>query len=389
MDKIGTSGQRPSNCGNHYPGSPGHCPPRCGDQRERQSKWGSSMLGRVSAALLAVALVAPPATAEQAVPNPPWPARCPLAVGLLIDQSGSMSGRFGEVRQATRNVVDALRDKPSKVTIIGFGTVARTVRSDVDVSDDDSRRQLKDDVDLLEVGEGTGSATNWEAALAAAAAHDLDLVVLVTDGVPTAYGDPAQDGPDTPLAAAVATADRLKSAGTRVVAVGIDLATGADGNLAAVTGPQAEQDYFIGEQSSLLRRLYDIMASACGVPFDALAKPEPAVFPWRNALLAALAVVVAIGLLAFLLYRRRRVPVRVDEPVRPTKADAPSAIDHAHLAQRLRDSGKGVDAPHSGGGTGRSSEPGEGGDDPTPPARRSMPLDFLDRKPPTKKDNNP
>jgi hypothetical protein len=345
------------------------------------------MFGRVSAALAVVALVAPPATAARDVANPSWPARCPLAVGLLIDQSDSMSGRFGEVRQATRNVVDALRDKPSKVTIIGFGTEARTVRSDVDVSADDSRRRLKDDIDLLDVGEGTGGATNWDAALAAAATHDLDLAVLITDGVPTAYGDPAQDGPDAPLTAAVASADRLKRAGTRVVAVGIDLATGADANLAAVTGPQAEQDYFTGEQSSLLRRLYEILASACGVPFEALPKPEPAVFPWRDALIAVLAAALVIGLLAFLLYRRRRVPARTDGPVNPTKVDAPAAIDHAHLAQRLRDSGKGVRARDGGGKAPSNSEAGGGGD-PTPPARRSMPLDFLDRKPPITKDNN-
>ncbi|MEU4742624.1 vWA domain-containing protein [Actinosynnema sp. NPDC023658] len=339
---------------------------------------------------MAVVLLAPPATAAQDVTNPPWPARCPLAVGLLIDQSDSMSGRFGEVRQATRNVVDALRDKPSKVTIIGFGTEARTIRSGVDVSDDSSRRRLKDDVDLLDVGEGTGGATNWDAALAAAAAQDLDLVVLITDGMPTAYGDPARDGPDTPLTAAVATADRLKRAGTRVVAVGIDLAPGADANLAAITGTRTEQDYFTGEQSSLLRRLYDILASACGVPFEALPKPEPAVFPWRDALLAALAAVSLIGLLAFLLYRRRRHPVRADGPVQPNKADAPAVIDHAHLAQRLLDSRKSADAGDDGREARRDSEGGEGGGDKTPPARRrSMPLDFLDRKPPTKKDNNP
>lgn len=133
-------------------------------------KWGSSTVGRVSAA---VAPVAPPAAAAQGASNPPRPARCPPAVGLPIDQSDSMSGRFGEVREATRNVVDALDDKPSCVTIIGFGTVARTARSDVDVSDDDAGRGLEDDVDVLDSGEGTGGATNRDAALTAAGSHDL------------------------------------------------------------------------------------------------------------------------------------------------------------------------------------------------------------------------
>ncbi|WP_158846647.1 VWA domain-containing protein [Saccharothrix deserti] len=386
-------------------------------------KWGTSVFGRISAVLAAAVFLAPPAVAAQDVANPPWPARCPLELGLLVDQSDSMGSRFGEVREATRNVIDALRDKPSRVTVIGFGTTARTVQSDVDVSDTGLRRGLKDDIDQLDTGDSTGGATNWDAALATAESHGVDVAVLITDGMPTAYGDPALDGPEDPLAVATATADRLKSSGTRVVAVGIDLPPGGDANLAAVTGPQVEQDYFTGEQSSLLRRLYDIVASACGVPITALPQPEGGVFPWQEVLAATLAAALAIGLIAFLRYRRRRPVGAVGPAGRPARqrVEAPSAIDHRDLTEKLRDSATGIgttgnDNRTAGTGTGSTdtstaktsaadtADPRSGGTDTastdtastdtagdsgSPPARRSMSLDFLDRKPPTTKDNNP
>jgi hypothetical protein len=319
----------------------------------------SGLFSLVVAVLL---LCAPAAAAAQG--NPPWPARCPLKLGLLIDQSDSMDSRFGEVREATRNVIDALRDKPSEVTIIGFGTTARTIRSGVDVSDADRRRSLKDDVDELSTGDATGGATNWDAALAAAHPLDLDVVVLISDGLPTAYGDPAVDTPEQPLTVAVATADRLKSSGTRIVAVGIDLQAGADQNLEAITGPTAGQDYFTSDTRGLLRMLYGIVASSCGVPLAALPTPEPGVFPWLEAVLGALAVSAVIALAAIVRHRRRRASAAPPPPQRAASSPAPAAaIDHGGVANRLREK-------------------------PSPPAPRSMSLDFLqDPKPPTTKEN--
>jgi uncharacterized protein YegL len=363
-------------------------------------KWETSASGRIGGvlAVLAVTLLpAPPAVAGQDVENPPWPARCPVELALLVDQSDSMTGRFGEVREATRNVIDALRDKPSRVTVIGFGTTARTVRSDVDVSDTDLRHGLKDDIDRLDVNDSTGGATNWDAALTLAGSHGVDVAVLITDGVPTAYGDPATDVPDDPLVVATATADRLKAAGTRVVAVGIDLPPGGDANLAAVTGPQVDQDYFADGQSSLLRRLYEIVASACGVPLTALPQPEPPVFPWREVLAGTLAAALAIGVIGFLLYRRRRGPAGATGPVgRPARPEpaAPAALDHRDLTEKLRREnaagvGTGDDRTDVGTGDDQTDSTGVDTGDKDTAARRSLSLDFLDRTPPTKKDNTP
>ncbi|MCP2167104.1 von Willebrand factor type A domain-containing protein [Goodfellowiella coeruleoviolacea] len=320
--------------------------------------YGISRYSRIAALFLATLITATPEAVALAEPNPPWPGHCPLRITLVIDQSDSMNVRFPQVREATKNVVDALRDKSSTVTVVGFGTAAATIRSSVDVSDEDSRHRLKDDIDGLGTASG---ATNWDAALATAEGRHQDVVVLVTDGMPTVYGDPARDGPDDPVVVAAATADRLKRAGTRVAAVGIELAPDAEANLRAITGPEPDQDYFVGEQSSLLRTLYEVVASACGVPFEALPKPEPSVFPWSAALTGTAAVAALVTMIAWVLHRRRRPPAAVaSEPVR--RGNTPTAIDHQDLTRKLRD--ENAAAP-----------------------RRSMSLDFLDRQPPNTKDN--
>ncbi|KOV90037.1 vWA domain-containing protein [Nocardia sp. NRRL S-836] len=344
-------------------------------------------------AVLATVMV-PAHAAAQDVPNPPWPKACPLKLGLLVDRSDSMGARFDDVREATRNVIDALRDKRSEITVVGFGTVAGSVGSAVDVSDEDARRRLKDDVDDLETGGDVGGATNWEAALSAVRPLDLDVVVLITDGVPTVHGNPPQQDGEPALAAAKTAADQLKSAGTRVVAVGIDLAAGGEENLAAVTGPVAGQDHFTGGNASLLRQLYDIVAASCGVAVADLPTPEPAVFPWKEVLLGLLALLLLVGVIA-LVRNRGRVrttphPVRKSVPVKTS----PDRIGHQDLVQDLRgrprqDQPAQDHAPHgpTGSHDGVQKMPDRQAEPPREKPRRSMSLDFLsDPSHPEKKD---
>jgi hypothetical protein len=276
----------------------------------------------------------------EAAPNPPWPASCPLRLGLVVDQSSSMVGRFGDVREAARNVVDSLRDKPSEVSIIGFGTDAEVISAAVDVSNDDARHQLKDRIDELDAHDGDDSATNWEAAFVAARTLDLDVVILMTDGFPNVYGNPVQEGPEA-ITAAVAAADQLKSEGTRVTAVGIDLESGGEDNLRVITGPGRGDDYYVTGTAGLLRQLYGIVASSCGVPLTALPQPEPPTFPWGPTILGTLAGLALLTVVAFLFHRRRAT---VTAPSRPSRAVARDhRIDHSHLTERLR----GSDHPHS------------------------------------------
>lgn len=321
-------------------------------------------------AVLVAALTCLPAAAQD-VANPPWPSSCPLKLGLLVDRSTSMGARFGDVREATRNVVDALRDKRSEVTIIGFGTVASALGSPVDVSDEDARHDLKDRIDDLDTGGDVGGATNWEAALTTARPLDLDVVVLITDGEPNAFGNPPQESTEQALTAAKAVSDQLKTSGTRVVGVGIDLATTGEENLKAVTGPVAGQDHFVSDTSGLLRQLYDIVASSCGVPLTALPTPEPAVFPWQEVLLGALGLLLLVGLIALLRHRGRgRVaPVATAPKSAPPAKPAPVAINHQDLMQEMQEQQQQRVT--------KQEQP-----------KRSMSLDFLaDKTDPTTKDN--
>lgn len=273
------------------------------------------------------------AAAQPNVPNPPWPARCPLRLGLVVDQSSSMAARFGEVREAARHVVDALRDQHSELSIIGFGTGAEVIRSDVDVSDDDARHQLKDQIDELAAHHGDASATNWEAALIAARALHLDVVILVTDGFPNVYGDPVQEGPEAITAAAAAAAE-LKTDGTRIAAVGIDLVHDGEENLQIITGPGRGNDYYVTDTAGLLRQLYEIVADSCGVPMAALPRPEPPEFPLTRTILGAFAGLTLLVFVAFLLHRRRGSAT--GPPARRSHAVVQDQrIDHSHLTRQL------------------------------------------------------
>ncbi|WP_166663873.1 vWA domain-containing protein [Actinophytocola oryzae] len=276
------------------------------------------------------------AAAQPNTPNPPWPARCPLRLGLVVDQSSSMAQRFGDVREAARNVVDSLRDKHSEVSIIGFDADAEVVARAVDVSDDDARHDLKDRIDELEANAGAGGATNWEAALVAARSLDPDVVILVTDGFPTVYGDPVREGEEA-VAAAAAAADQLKNDGTRVSAVGVDLATGAEENLRTITGPARGNDYYTTDTTGLLRRLYEIVANSCGVSVAALPRPEPPEFPLARTILGSLAGLALLTFVAFLFRRRRGAATGARGPARGGRAVvADQRIDHGHLTRQLR-----------------------------------------------------
>lgn len=279
------------------------------------------------------------AAAQPNVPNPPWPASCPLRLGLLVDQSSSMAPRFDDVRDAARNVVDSLRDRQSEVSIIGFGTSANVVSRAVDVSDDDARHELKDQVETLDALDGDSSATNWEAALAKARALELDVVILVTDGIPNVHGNPVRENDKGAVTAAAAVADQLKNDGTRIAAVGIDLDRDGEDNLRVITGARRDNDYYVTDTDGLLRQLYGIVASSCGVPLAALPQPESPDFPWTPTLLGAVGGLVLLIFVAFLLRRRRDDAAGRQSLSRGGHSMVVDLrINHSHLIRQLRDS---------------------------------------------------
>lgn len=259
-----------------------------------------------------------------------------------------MATRFDDVREAARNVVDSLRDKRSEVSIIGFGTNADVISRDVDVSDDDARHELKDRIDALDALENDDGATNWEAALAKARTLELDVVILVTDGIPNAHGNPVQPDDIGAITAATAVADQLKNDGTRIAAVGIDLDSAGEANLRDITGSARDNDYYVTDTTGLLRQLYGIVASSCGVPIAALPQPEPPEFPWVPTLLGALGGLALLMFAAFLLHRRRGSAANQRTPARSGRGvAADQRVDHSHLTRQLRGNQTESSNPHS------------------------------------------
>ncbi|HEU0087346.1 MAG TPA: vWA domain-containing protein [Pseudonocardiaceae bacterium] len=274
----------------------------------------------VSAAIL----LAGPPTARADSPNPPWRQQCPQRIALVMDLSESMGPNLDSIKQSASDLIDALRGARNEVAVVAFGTDAAIAVPPTDVGADDQRRKVKEQIKDLTLLEGNLGGTNWEAALTTVGALQPDVVILLTDGQPTAHGQPAVagSGPWDPehLAFAVRAAKALQGSGTRVVGLGIGLPTENVSNLAAVTGPTAGDDFYPTDTSGLLGKLYDIASKACGLPVVALPQPEPGTFPLIPIISAGLVTVLAAVIGGILLNRRRSATV-----VPATSADRPTA----------------------------------------------------------------
>lgn len=247
-------------------------------------------------------------------PNPPWPQQCPLRIALVVDLSDSMEPHLDAVEQSVGELVEALGAEaldgvPNEVAVVIFGSGADVAVPMTDVSDDDIRGQVSD------LGTTRGS-TNWEAALTAARGLQPDVVVLLSDGEPDSLG-PAVDA-----------ANALKSDGTRVVGLGIGLHSSSVGNLVAVTGPAAGDDFYQTSSSGLLDNLFEVASKACGmqvgpvppppVPQPASpAPPAPGSFPLIPVIIAGVAAVLAAVVGGILLSRRRSDLAVVSTPAPP------------------------------------------------------------------------
>lgn len=323
--------------------------------------------------LLALAGCLIPAVPASAAPQPSWPARCPLTVGLLVDRSSSMASSFAEVRGASKDLVDALRGRHTQVTIIGFGTAADVLLPLTDVARQDARRRVKSAIGDLDALSGDQAGTNWDAALQLAGQFDLSVVVILSDGDPTVSGAAVGGGavrsgdPEAALAAARVSADRLKTAGTRVVPVGIGLRAGSEQHLAAISGPVPGDDYYSTNLTGLRRQLYDIASKSCGIPVAALPTPEPPGFPLREALVLTFLVLAGLLGAGLLVQRLRRGPRRAGPRPPPVRGRA-AVTPPAPLTIEAFGPGAGL----------MVEEPGGGGGSPAGRQANVMSLDFLE-----------
>lgn len=172
-------------------------------------------------------------------PNPPLSQSCGLDIGLIVDTSGSVdSTEMGQMKTALKSFAGAFVGTPTVFSLTSFNTnstlnrpfsrtptqMAGTSPSTGDISTD--------------IPSAGNNHTNWDSGFGRSFdsftpdphADKSNLIVIATDGSPNRFGYPTTDPSglnyNTGLAPAVARANSIKTAGTRIVVVGIGEDTG-------------------------------------------------------------------------------------------------------------------------------------------------------------------
>jgi uncharacterized repeat protein (TIGR01451 family) len=227
-------------------------------------------------------------------PNPSLPARCGINLALDFDLSNSITRtEFAQMRQASVGLVTALQGTPSQIGVYSFasfapatnGTGGTVNHPTVPGTQPSSNFALPATpvataagattvnqriVGLTRVASASGG-TNWDQGLTQlvrSGQPHYDAVLFITDGDPTTYG-PNNNGTGTStddfdVNAAISSANSVKSAGTRVIAVGVSNTTGPEVNrLRAISGPVANSDYFVTNWAALQETIVDVATAAC------------------------------------------------------------------------------------------------------------------------------
>lgn len=193
---------------------------------------------------------------SQSLDNPPLPKECGLKVGVVFDTSGSL-GETGiaNAKAALDTFVDSFKGTSTEMSLFSFsttspGTGATNAPALLPVTTTAQADIFKAQYEGWESGGGT----NWDRGFAKAAnsGNAYDLVILLTDGNPTVYGETPSGAASAyntlgDIDAGIFSANQLKAAGTRIMAIGVGSAVNTPAsafNLRAVSG-QVEGDDFI------------------------------------------------------------------------------------------------------------------------------------------------
>lgn len=196
-------------------------------------------------------IISPPDGAQWVhgrVPNPPMPQRCGLRVAVVADFSTSLkyadTNAFIASRNAANNLIDALAGTPAEIGLYNFATRAPQVSNATTHKQNPAYQNrdpyislwnaqgVKEAKDVVSKWTNGGGSTNWEAGLLQVADGNYDVVYFITDGMPTLSSksrDLGLDGAfvqESALNQAIDAANTLKSAGTRIVPIMVDLTLG-------------------------------------------------------------------------------------------------------------------------------------------------------------------
>ncbi|MBO3086605.1 DUF7927 domain-containing protein [Cellulomonas fengjieae] len=220
---------------------------------------------------------------QQSRTNPPPVQSCGLRVALVLDLSGSVtSPQLAALKSASDTFVDALTGTPSEAALFSFSTATPALGATQNypglspISTPAAAAEFK----ARYASWTSQGGTNWDRGLAAPAeaAAEYDVAIVITDGDPTYYNQPAE-GPGNftrlrEMENGIFSANALKAQGTRVLAVGVgagvsDAATAQ--NLRAISGPtaydgtnsQAADYYQVTDYSAVGQALRQLALGEC------------------------------------------------------------------------------------------------------------------------------
>jgi hypothetical protein len=219
--------------------------------------------------------------------NPELAPRCGARVTLLYDVSGSISAaEAAAMKTASMEFVDALAGTPSSVAIASFASAAPAAGNanllPTSVADPTGVAAVKTAIGELSRPDGDDRFTNWDAAFRSVVGQS-DIVVMFTDGNPTVHDVPAAFPPVLTgldqLDAGVLSANAVKAAGARVLAVGVgDLDALSKENLSLVSGPVEGRDYAVttfADVRTVFRSLADALCPRPEIPIVVSPAPDP------------------------------------------------------------------------------------------------------------------
>lgn len=227
---------------------------------------------------------------QNSLVNPSFPQQCGINVGIVLDLSNSVSANdLGQMKLAANGFVDALTGTPSKIGTFTFATEGPARSGDtldpVSVSSAAGAATVKNKVNTYALPGGGAGGTNWDRGFyqVVQSSSDFDVVVIITDGSPTYYGDAAGPGSYTRFAElenGIFSANAIKKSGTRVIGFGVgsgvsDAAAGL--NLRSISGPTLNSDYYqSADYAAAGKQLRDLALGNCNGSISIVKQVIPA-----------------------------------------------------------------------------------------------------------------
>ncbi len=206
----------------------------------------------------------PDAIIVDAVPNPPLGESCGLDIVMTWDSSGSIdSAEYAQIQAALVSFVEAFlvdAQTPTEFALVEFASTALIRQGFTD-----NAAVLINEINEPRV-QPSGGSTNWEQGLVLSKAlfpnrPNPDLLIFASDGNPNRIGNNQAASEAVAVATAVGVADDIKSAGIRIVTVGI----GSDldvNNLVAISGPNVANGNPIDETTDVITADFRTLAAS-------------------------------------------------------------------------------------------------------------------------------